>query len=392
MPKSPQGDQCNEGGAVLYVALELSARTWLLASGVGMGQALRRKPVPAGDRGALRRELAAARARCGLPPTAPVRSCYEAGRDGFWVHRLLTAEGVTNVVVDSSSIEVSRRARRAKTDRLDAEGLWRLLWRYWQGERQVWHVVAVPSVAVEDARHHERLVATLVAERTRWGNRVRGVLAAAGVRLPVDEELPARMAAARDWAGQPLPPGLQARVRADWTQWAAIGAALRAARRAQHEALRAARTASPAEVATGAPAVTLARQAARLAQLRGVGEGTALTLVKEVFSRDLQNRRQVGALSGLVPVPYQSGTQHREQGISRAGLRHVRGLLVEVSWQWLRWQPTSTLTLWFHARFGPAGRRPRRIGIVAVARRLLIALWRYHQTGEVPPGAILRAV
>lgn len=388
MPKSPQVDQCSEGGAVLYVALELSARTWLLASGVGMGQALRRKTIPAGDRGALQRELAAARARCGLGATAPVRSCYEAGREGFWVHRLLTAEGVTNVVVDSSSIEVSRRARRAKTDRLDADGLWRLLWRYWQGERQVWHVVAVPSEAVEEARHHEREVATLVTEQTRWRNRVHGLLATAGVRVRVDAHFPERLAAVRDWAGRALPAGLQARLLVYWAQWGAIAQALVAARRTQHAAVRAARATEPTP---GAPR-SLEAQAAQLAQLRGIGEGTALTLVKEVFSRDLQNRRQVGALSGLVPVPYQSGTRHHEQGISRAGLRHVRGLLVKLSWQWLRWQPASALTQWYLTRFGPAGRRPRRVGIVAVARRLLIALWRYHRTGELPAGAILRPV
>lgn len=389
MPTSPQGCESTESGAVLYVALELSARTWLLASGVGMGQALRRKPIPAGDRAALQRELAAARARCGLAATAPVRSCYEAGRDGFWVHRLLTAEGVTNVVVDSSSIEVSRRARRAKTDRLDADGLWRLLWRYWQGEQRVWHVVAVPSEAVEEARHHEREVATLVTEQTRWRNRVQGLLATAGVRVRVDAKFPERLAAVRDWAGRALPAGLQARVLVYWAQWGAIAQALVAARRAQHAAVRAA--ARAAASAPGAPR-SLDEQAAQLAQLRGIGEGTALTLVKEVFSRDLKNRRQVGALSGLVPVPYQSGARHHEPGISRAGLRHVRGLLVEVSWQWLRWQPASALTQWYLARFGPAGRRPRRVGIVAVARRLLIALWRYHQTGEVPAGAVLRPV
>lgn len=388
MPTSPQGCESTESGAVLYVALELSARTWLLASGVGMGQALRRKAIPAGDRTALQRELAAARARCGLAGTAPVRSCYEAGRDGFWVHRLLTAEGVTNVVVDSSSIEVSRRARRAKTDRLDADGLWRLLWRYWQGEQRVWHVVAVPSEAVEEARHHEREVATLVTEQTRWRNRVQGLLATAGVRVRVDGKFPERLAAVRDWAGRALPAGLQARVLVYWAQWGAIAQALVAARRAQHAAVRAVR---PAEPTPRAPR-SLDAQAAQLAQLRGIGEGTALTLVKEVFSRDLKNRRQVGALSGLVPVPYQSGARHHEQGISRAGLRHVRGLLVEVSWQWLRWQPASALTQWYLARFGPAGRRPRRVGIVAVARRLLIALWRWNQTGELPAGAILRPV
>jgi len=290
-------------------------------------------------------------------------------------------------VVDSSSIEVSRRARRAKTDRLDAEQLLRLLWRYWQGERGVWHVVHVPSEALEDARHHERLVATLVRERTRWRNRIHGVLATRGVRLRLDAQFLTRLAQVRDWAQAPLPVGLVARVRSLWAQLTLVQTQLREARRAQRVAVRAARAVPPTPTAAAPPEVV----AARLQHLRGIAAGSALTLAKEVFSRDLRNRREVGALSGLVPVPYQSGAAARDQGISRAGLRPLRGLLVQLAWQWLKWQPDSALARWYAARFGAGGARPRKIGIVALARRLLIALWRYQHTGVVPHGAVLRA-
>jgi len=387
MSPTPQCSECSGREAALYVALELSATTWLVASGVGPGTAIRRVTVEAGDRAGFLAEVRRARARWGLAAEAPVRGCYEAGRDAFWVHRWLTAAGVTNVVVDSSSIEVSRRARRAKTDRLDAEQLLRLLWRYWQGERGVWHVVHVPSEALEDARHHERLVATLVRERTRWRNRIHGVLATRGVRLRLDAQFLTRLAQVRDWAQAPLPVGLVARVRSLWAQLTLVQTQLREARRAQRVAVRAARAVPPTPTAAAPPEVV----AARLQHLRGIAAGSALTLAKEVFSRDLRNRREVGALSGLVPVPYQSGAAARDQGISRAGLRPLRGLLVQLAWQWLKWQPDSALARWYAARFGAGGARPRKIGIVALARRLLIALWRYQHTGVVPHGAVLRA-
>ena len=386
MRKQPQPVQSTEGGGVLYMALELSATRWHLASGVGVATPVRRKTIEAGDRAALQREVAQARARFGLAVEAPVRSCYEAGRDGFWVHRWLAAAGVTNVVVDSSSIEVSRRARRAKTDRLDAEKLFRLLCRYWGGERAVWHVVHVPSEAVEDARHAERWVGTLVQERTRWRNRIHGLLATRGVRPPLDARFLPRLAAVRDWARAPLPPGLVARVQACWAHLVHVQDELRAARRTQRQTVRAARPVPEAPVPRTPEAL-----AAQVQQLKGIAAGSALVLAKEVFVRDLHNRREVGALSGLVPMPYQSGAAAHDQGISRAGLRPVRGLLVELAWSWLKWQPDSALTQWYHARFGAGGRRPRKVGIVALARRLLIALWRYTRTGEIPTGAVLRA-
>lgn len=378
MSQVPHQAQSTGTAAALYMALELSATRWVLSCGVGVATPSRRRAITAGDRRALQAEIAEARRRFGLAETAPVRSCYEAGRDGFWIHRLLQAEGVINVVVDSSSIEVNRRQRRAKTDRLDADTLLRMLIRHWSGERDLWKMVHVPSPDMEDARHAERAIATLVQERTRQRSRIHALLALHGVRQPITHHFGERLATLTDWAGQPLLPGVVARLSLAWRGLVQVETELREARHAQRAAVRAA--ASPA-----------ARRAARLQQLRGIKAGSALMLAKEVFSRDLRNRRQVGALSGLVAVPYQSGEAAHDQGISRAGLRAVRRVIVELAWVWVQWQPDSALTRWYQARFGGGGPRARRIGIVALARKLLIALWRYSEQGIVPAGAVLRA-
>lgn len=377
MSQVPHQVESTGTSSALYMALELGATRWLLAFGVGVATPGRRRGIAGGDCEALRREIAAAKRRFGLVETTPVRSCYEAGRDGFWIHRLLEAEGVDNVVVDSSSIEVNRRQRRAKTDRLDAEKLLRMLIRHWGGERS-WKVVQVPTRATEDARHAERALSTLVQERTRQRSRIHALLALHGVRQPIRQTFGDRLALVTDWAGQPLPAGVVTRLALAWRQLVQVETELRTARQAQRAAVRAAAT--PAAV-----------RAARLQRLKGIKVGSALMLAKEVFARDLTNRRQVGALSGLVAVPYQSGDAARDQGISRAGLRAVRRVIVELAWVWVKWQPDSALTQWFERRFAAGGPRARRIGIVALARKLLIALWRYSEQGIVPAGAVLRA-
>ena len=378
MSQVPHRVESTETGGVLYMALELGATRWVLAFGVGMATSARRRVIAARDPAGLRGEIAQAKRRFGLAERTPVRSCYEAGRDGFWIHRLLESEGVTNVVVDSSSIEVNRRARRAKTDRLDGDRLLRMLIRHWRGERDLWKVVHVPTVAMEDARHAERAITSLVEDRTRQRNRIHALLALQGVRLAITRQFGEQLASVTDWRGMPLPAGIVSRLAVAWRSLRGVETELRAARQAQRAALRAAAT--PAAV-----------RAARLQQLRGIKAGSALTLAKEVFARDLTNRRQVGALSGLVAVPYQSGEGAHDQGISRAGLRPVRRLMVELAWVWVQWQPASALTQWYVRRFASGGPRARRIGIVALARQLLIALWRYSEQGIVPAGAVLRA-
>ena len=364
--------------AALYLAVELSTREWLLTMGATPGGARHRVRVVPGDRVAVRRAVAAAKMRCGLAPAALVRSCYEAGREGFWPHRFFTALDITNLVVDSSSIEVSRRARRAKTDRLDGQALLRMLQRYWGGERELWQVVHVPTPTVEDARHASRLVTTLQADRTRYRNRIHSLLALHGVRLRIDGQFTARLEAARDWQGDPLPPGVVARVRTTWQLLHALDAIHRGLRRTERAQVQAA--------APGASAT-----AHRLVQLRGLAARSATVLAQELFTRTLRNRRQVGALSGLVSVPYRSGQRAVDQGLARSGVPAVRRIAVEIAWAWRRYQPTSALTRWYHVRFGSGSPATRRVGIVALARRLLIALWRYVETGVVPEGAQLKA-
>jgi transposase len=362
--------------AVLFAAFELGAKHWKLAMTSGLSAPPWVKTVPAGDLGAVQRVLEAARRRFVLPATARVGSCYEAGRDGFWIHRALVARGIANRVVDSASIEVSRRRRRAKTDRLDAVKLVMMLIRAWSGEARVWREVHVPPEAVEAARHVSRDRQQLQAEHTRLINQLRSWLTTWGCSLP------ARRAAAwwttvRDWAGRGLPVELQARIARAEQRLAVLAGQLAAL-----EAVQRAATAT-------APAAS-ARQ--RLVQLKGVGTTSAAVLLDEgLVWREFRNRRQVGGFLGFTPVPFQSGEQAHDQGIDHAGNGRWRAISVQLAWQWVRWQPSSALTQWYTRRFGASGARGRRIGIVALARKLVIALWRYATAGIVPDGAILQA-
>jgi transposase len=361
----------------LYVAIELSTKEWLLTMSPAPDGRRHRVRVRPGDRPALERALAEGKRRAGLAATAPVRSCYEAGRDGFWPHRCLTALGVSNLVVDSSSIEVPRRLRRAKTDRLDGEKLLRLLLRHGGGERGMWQVVHVPTREVEDARHASRGLTTLQAERTRYRNRIRGLLALHGVtRVRIDAHLAARVATLTDWAGAPLPAGVVARILETVRLLEVVTRERQQARQRERQQVR------PHAAAT---------RAQRLARVRGVAARTATILADELFHRALRNRREVGALSGLVSAPYRSGTIQRDQGLMRSGVPAVRRIAIELGWAWVRYQPTSALTQWYQRRFGGGGAVTRRIGIVALARRVLIALWRYSERGIVPAGALLKA-
>lgn len=360
----------------LYVALELSAREWRLACAGQMGDHAWHVVVPAGDRARLLTAVARAKARFGLGADTPVWSCYEAGRDGWWPHRLLTQLGMQSVVVDSSSIEVNRRTRHAKTDRLDAGKLLRMLIRWALGEQQVWHVAHVPTPATEAARQAPRTITTLTTERTRWRNRIHGLLATEGIRLRITPGFERALETVVTWEGAPVPAALRMRVLSAWRLLRAIETELAACRTAQRTATR---TAAPGVAAT----------ARRLVQLRGIGDRFAWVVATEVCTRDLQNRRQVGALTGFTAVPYQSGTRAADQGISRSGIVALRHLAVENAWVWVRWQPDSELTRWFTRRFATGGPHARQIGIVALARKLVIALWRYSRDGVVPAGATL---
>jgi transposase len=331
--------------------------------------------------GAIRRELILAKQRFGLAASGPVKSCYEAGREGFWLHRWLESEGIDSCVVDASSIEVNRRLRRAKSDRMDAARLLRLLIRFWNGESRVWSVVRVPSVEEEDRRHLHRELLTMKRDRTRLANRIQGLLASQGLRVDWRKPLARQLDALRSWDGAALPPGLRARLEQERERLEVLNRQIEAVETTRRERIRAGKS----EPAVG--------QVRRLLALQGVGSNSAWLYVMEFFAwRKFRNRREVGALAGLTPTPYQSGESHREQGIAKAGNRHVRAMAIEIAWGWLRFQPESALAKWYQARFGRGSSRLRRIGIVALARKLLIALWRFLETGAVPEGAVLKPV
>jgi transposase len=375
-----QGNQSREQSAqvpVLYVAFELSNSTWKLAC--SDGNKLRHVAVTAGDLAQVQRAIIGAKRHFGIGDEVHTVSCYEAGRDGFWLHRYLHSCGIDNVVVDSASLEVNRRLRRAKTDRVDAGKLLSMLIRYHSGEKQLWKVVQVPSREDEDARHLHRELEALKRERTRYRNRIHGILIQQGLRVrnPSTKKFTKELDLMRTWDGRELPPEMKVRlVRV-------------------HERLRMVeeQISSLIKEKTQHLQEENARmtQVAQLMRLPGIGPVSSWTFVMEFFGwRRFRNRREVAALAGLTPTPYDSGNRLREQGISKAGNRRVRTLAIEIAWAWLRYQPQSKLSRWFLERFAGGGSRMRRIGIVALARRLLIDLWRFLEYGVVPEGALVR--
>jgi transposase len=365
-----------KAAGVLYLAFELGWSEWKLAFATGPADNPRLKTVAGRDTVGLLREIAVAKKRFGLADEALVRSCYEAGRDGFWLHRFLAAHGIENEIVDSSSIEVKRRGRRRKTDRLDAGKLLSMLIRWHQGERNVWSVVQAPSVADEDRRQLHRDLLELKAERTQHSNRIKALLASQGLALPrIDAEFPTLLAELRTWDGQSVPPELQQRLRREHERWQLVD---RQIKDVASERARRVRTSKDASI----------DKVRHLLRLRGIGANSAWLYVMEFFGwRRIGNRKQLAALAGLTPTPHQSGDSDREQGISKAGNRRLRTMAVEIAWCWLHYQPNSALSQWYDQRFAKGSSRQRRIGIVALARKLLVALWRYLESGEAPPGA-----
>lgn len=360
--------------AVLYMALELGENTWKVGFTTGLGQPPRRRDIPARAVVPLEREIGEAKERFGLPAGTPVVSCYEAGRDGFWLHRWLLSIGVQSEVVDSSSIQVDRRKRRAKTDRLDLEKLLKMLVRYQQGEQDVWHVVRAPSVEEEHARQLHRELETLRHEHTAHSNRIKGLLCGCGETVQVDKSFPRRLKQLRLWDGSALPGDLHRRLLREFERMQVVNRQIRELE--QERARRIRRDQKDPAVA----------QVRRLMGLNGIGVNSSWLYVREVFGwRRIQNGRQLGAIVGLTGSPYRSGNMDHEQGISKAGNRRMRAMAIEIAWGWLRFQPASELSRWYERRFAHGGKRLRRIGIVALARKLLVALWKYLETG-VPPG------
>jgi transposase len=362
----------------LYLAFELGKNTWKLGFTIGVAQQPRERMIPAGALQMLQQEITRAKQRFGLPEDARVVSCYEAGRDGFWLHRYLVAHDVENLVIDSASIEVNRRQRRAKTDRLDVRKLLTMLLRHSAGEQKVWSVVRVPSVEEEDRRQLHRELTTAKQDRTRIMNRIKGLLAGHGVQLALEGDVDAQLDHVHQWDDSPLPSALLSRLKRAWQQVGFLTAQIQTLE-AQRRALL--RHRDDAVIA----------QVRQLFTLRGIGVNSAWLYVMEFFAwRDFQNPKQVGALAGLTPTPYQSGQSRRELGIAKAGNRHIRAMAIEIAWAWRRFQPASALSQWYERRFGVGSARLRKLGIVALARKLLIALWRFVKTGVLPEGAVLK--
>jgi transposase len=363
------------------MALELGEGRWKLGFGRGFGGKVLRRQVVARDGKGLLAAITWAKGRLAVPESTRVVSLYEAGRDGFWLHRFLVAHGIENLVIDSSSLEVNRRRRRAKTDRLDLEGLLDLLQRHLAGStKKVFSVVRVPTVEQEDRRHLHRELQSAKRDRTRVTNRMKGLLANQGLTLDLKtKDVPAQLAALRQWDGERLPEGLQARLAREWERVAFYDGLVDRLEAERRELVR-----------TSTDPVV--QQVAKLNALRGIGMNSAWLYPMEFFGwRQFRNGKQVGALAGFAPTPFQSGESEREQGMSKAGNRHVRAMAIEIAWGWLRFQPQSALTKWYARRFGHGSKRLRKIGIVALARKLLVALWRYLETGRVPEGALLKA-
>ncbi len=362
----------------LYLALELSNRSWKLAFSTGLGQKPRIRNIPARSLDALELEISKARHRFHLSDSIPLITCYEAGRDGFWIHRFIEAQpGRRNLVVDSASIDVTRRHRRVKTDLIDVLKLVVMLIRYHNGEADVWSVVHVPSVQAEDARHLHRELLTLKSERTRVTNRIKGLLVAQGLSVSsLTRRFHDQLDELRGWDGSTLPLQLRERLLREWGHRTGLTERIRLIERLQLQHL----------ASNSDPATEMVRQ---LMTLKGIGLQSAWLFTFEFFAwRKIRSRQQITALAGLAPSPYNSGDEVRDLGISKAGSSSVRAMAIQIAWGWIRFQPDSELTLWFERRFAHGGRRMRAIGIVAVARRLLIELWKFLEAGSIPEGAI----
>jgi transposase len=376
--KGTPGKDDSKKETVLHMAFELSQDKWKL--GFSDGKKMRFSNVAARDLDRLHEEIDKAKVKFNLQGDIGIVSCYEAGRDGFWLHRYLLSRGIGNVVVDSSSIEVNRRKRRTKTDRIDARKLLQMLMRYHGGERKLWSVVNAPSVEAEDGRQLNRELEALNKERTMHRSRIRGLLIQQGLEVsnPSGKKFLEELASLHTWDGKELPEDLKERVVREYERLRMVEEQMKTLRKQREGKVKSEATPS-------------LRKVGQLRTLYGIGETSSWDFVMEMFGwREFRNRKEVGAFPGLTPTPYDSGGNLREQGISKTGRGRIRALSIQISWGWLRYQGESKLTRWFWERFGHGGKRMRKIGIVAVARKLLIDLWRYLEYGVIPEGARLR--
>jgi transposase len=373
-----------EHSGTIFVALELSQKVWLVTIHSPDRDRISRHRITGGDHRGLLALIERVRERAArvLGTWPAVVSCYEAGYDGFWLHRLLSAAGMTNHVFDPASIAVEQRARRAKSDRIDGEQLLRTLMAYCRGEPRVVRLVRVPSPEQEDARRDSREHDRLIKEQGGHINRIKALLRLLGMAVgnPRRHDWLKWLAQQRDWQGQPVPPRTMSALEREHARLMLVREQLAAL---ENPSARAAQTEATAK---------MERRKDLLLRVKSLGPVFAASLTNEVFYKDFQNQRQVGAYVGLAPSPWQSGGTHREQGISKAGNPRARQKAIELAWLWLRHQPDSALAQWFRQRTANASRRVKRITIVALARKLIVALWRYLTTGLMPEGAVLKPV
>jgi transposase len=366
-----------------FFAIELSKQSWVIGFITPLSAKISRRILSGGDWKGLLELIEEVRARVSRETgrAVDVISCYEAGYDGFWLHRLLDAHGIRNYVIDPASLQVDRRMRRVKTDRIDTERLLRSLMAYLRCEPKVWSVVRVPSIAEEDARRLHRERDRLVSERVQHVNRIKGLCALHGIYdyQPLRPQAMARLEQLRTAEGISLPPRLKSEIKRE-LQRLELVVEMVATLEAERDAI----------VEDDASTHVNAKKIQNLHKLKAIGPEFATVLVGEIFHRDFNNRRQLASYVGYAPNPFQSGNVAHDQGISKAGNRKGRTTGIELAWLWLRYQPDSDLSVWFRTRVGTLKGRVRRIAIVALARKLLVALWRYLETGLVPQGAVLK--
>lgn len=366
----------------IFVSVELSQKVWLVTLHSPDKDRMSHHKVEAGDSAGLLSLLDRVRERAGrkLGTVPGVKSCYEAGYDGFWLHRLLQAKGIENYVFDPASIAVEQRSRRAKSDRIDGEQLVRTLMAYLRGEPRVVRIVRVPSPDQEDARRASRERDRLVKEQTQHSNRLKSLLQLHGFAVgnPRRRDWLKWLAGQRDWQGQPVPPQILAEIERQHGRLMLVREQLAALEKA------------PVQVQSTPAVVEMDRRRDMLFRLKSLGPAFTTSLTGEVFYKDFTNGRQVGSYFGLAPSPWKSGGIDREQGISKAGNPRARQKAIELAWLWVRHQPDSALTLWFRERTAKVTKRIKRIAIVGLARKLMVALWRFLTTGLVPTGAKLK--
>ncbi|RUX01939.1 IS110 family transposase [Mesorhizobium sp. M2A.F.Ca.ET.037.01.1.1] len=363
--------------------MELSKTTWLVTSlSPGGGEKISMHSLAGGDIAGLLERFAElsrkARARTGR--CFPIIVIQEAGLDGFWIHRMLGTEGIESHIVDPASIAISRRRRRAKTDRIDGETLVRTLLAYKRGEPRVCSMVRVPTIEEEDRRRITRERKVLIAERVLHVNRLKGLLFSQGISdyEPLHRDRRKRLEELRTGDGRALPVHLKAQICRELDRLELLLKQIKAVE-IERDALLAKEKA------------TMPAPAAMLTDIRGIGPEFAAILHTEGLFRHFDNRRQVAAYAGLAPTPWQSGSIDREQGVSKAGNPRMRTTMIELAWLWLRYQPESALARWFQDRVHRSAGRFKKSTIVALARKLLVALWKYINAGVVIEGAVTKA-